>query len=105
MICLAAAIQLHPASRTVPKISSEPARTCAQPTPAGPARPGPGIPDPSKQPKSSYIRFAAEQPNECWQSAFTPYPLADRTDTEILTWLDDHSPGSFPGQRKRPVSL
>jgi len=47
--------------------------------------------DPSKRPKSSYIRFAAEMPNECWQSGFTHYPLADGTDTEILTWLDDHS--------------
>ena len=30
-------------------------------------------------------------PNECWQSGFTRYPLADGQDTEILTWLDDHS--------------
>jgi transposase InsO family protein len=55
------------------------------------ARQGLVTPDPSKRPKSSYIRFAAEMPNECWQSDFTHYPLADRTDTEILTWLDDHS--------------
>jgi transposase InsO family protein len=55
------------------------------------ARQGLVTPDPSKRPKSSYIRFAAEQPNECWQSGFTHYPLADGTDTEILTWLDDHS--------------
>jgi transposase InsO family protein len=48
-------------------------------------------PDPSKRPRSSYIRFAAEMPNECWQSDFTHYPLADGTGTEILTWLDDHS--------------
>ena len=48
-------------------------------------------PDPSKRPKSSYIRFAAELPNECWQSDFTHYPLAGGADTEILTWLDDHS--------------
>jgi transposase InsO family protein len=48
-------------------------------------------PDPSKRPKSSYIRFAAEMPNECWQSDFTHYPLAGGTGTEILTWLDDHS--------------
>jgi transposase InsO family protein len=48
-------------------------------------------PDPSKRPKSSYIRFAAELPNECWQSDFTHYRLAGGTDTEILTWLDDHS--------------
>ena len=48
-------------------------------------------PEPRKRPKSSYIRFAAEQPNQCWQSDFTHYPLADGTGTEILTWLDDHS--------------
>ena len=49
------------------------------------------VPEPRKRPRSSYIRFAAEQPNECWQSDFTHYPLAHGTGTEILTWLDDHS--------------
>jgi len=49
------------------------------------------VPAPRKRPRSSYLRFAAEQPNECWQSDFTHYPLADGTGTEILTWLDDHS--------------
>ena len=48
-------------------------------------------PEPRKRPRSSYLRFAAEQPNECWQSDFTHWPLADGTGTEILTWLDDHS--------------
>jgi len=48
-------------------------------------------PAPKKRPRSSYIRFEADQPNECWQSDFTHYPLADGTDTEILSWLDDHS--------------
>ena len=47
--------------------------------------------NPKKRPKTSYIRFAADMPNECWQSDFTHYPLADGTDTEIITWLDDHS--------------
>jgi transposase InsO family protein len=49
------------------------------------------VPEPRKRPRSSYIRFAAEQPNECWQADFTHYPLAGGTDAEILTWLDDHS--------------
>jgi transposase len=40
------------------------------------ARNGLVAPEPKKRPKSSYIRFAAEQPNECWQSDFTHYPLA-----------------------------
>jgi transposase InsO family protein len=48
-------------------------------------------PDPRKRPRSSYIRFAAEQPNQCWQSDFTHYRLATGADTEIITWLDDHS--------------
>jgi hypothetical protein len=30
-------------------------------------------------------------PNETWQSDFTHYRLATGTDTEIITWLDDHS--------------
>jgi len=48
-------------------------------------------PEPKKRPKASYLRFEAAMPNECWQSDFTHYPLADGTDTEIITWLDDHS--------------
>lgn len=48
-------------------------------------------PQPRKRPKSSYRRFEASQPNECWQSDFTHWQLADGTDTEILNWLDDHS--------------
>lgn len=48
-------------------------------------------PNPRKRPRSSYIRFVAEVPNECWQSDFFHWRLADGTDTEILTWLDDHA--------------
>jgi transposase InsO family protein len=52
-------------------------------------------PQPKKRPKASYIRFAAEQPNQTWQSDFTHYRLADGTasgrDVEIITWLDDHA--------------
>jgi transposase InsO family protein len=54
-------------------------------------RAGAVTPDSSKRPKSSYVRFQAEMPNETWQSDFTHYRLADGTDTEILTWLDDCS--------------
>lgn len=49
------------------------------------------VPEPGKRPKSSYIRFAAEQPNETWQSDFTHYRLTTGADTEIITWLDHHS--------------
>jgi len=49
------------------------------------------VAEPAKKPRSSYIRFQAEQPNETWQSDFTHHRLANGTDTEILSWLDDHS--------------
>jgi transposase InsO family protein len=48
-------------------------------------------PTPQKRPKSSYLRFAAEQPNERWQADFTHWWLADGTHVEILNWLDDHA--------------
>jgi transposase len=59
-------------------------------------RAGTVVPAPEKRPKSSYVRFQAEQPNQCWQSDFTHYRLArpdgrPGADVEILTWLDDHS--------------
>ena len=54
-------------------------------------RAGAVTPDPAKRPKSSYVRFEADQPNETWQSDFTHYRLADGTEAEILSWLDDHS--------------
>jgi transposase InsO family protein len=54
------------------------------------------IPEPKKRPKSSYIRFQAELPNECWQSDFTHYPLtrpggSPGADVEVISWLDDCS--------------
>jgi transposase InsO family protein len=48
-------------------------------------------PQPHKRPKSSYIRFQAEQPNERWQLDITHWPLADGSDVEILNIVDDHS--------------
>src|SRR5215831_13789476 len=48
-------------------------------------------PQPHKRPKSSYLRFAAEQPNERWQADITHWRLADGTDIEILNIEDDHS--------------
>ncbi len=56
-------------------------------------RHGAVVPEPKKKPKSSYIRFEAQMPNECWQSDFTHYPLTDThafpKGIEIITWLDD----------------
>jgi transposase InsO family protein len=54
-------------------------------------RAGQVTPEPAKRPKASYLRFAAEMPNETWQSDFTHYRLATGVDTEIISWLDDHS--------------
>jgi transposase InsO family protein len=48
-------------------------------------------PEPRKRPKSSYRTIITAQPNECWQSDFTHWRLANGTDVEILNWLDDHS--------------
>jgi transposase InsO family protein len=48
-------------------------------------------PQPHKRPRSSYVRFAAEQPNETWQADFTHYRLATGVDVEVLCWLDDHA--------------
>jgi transposase InsO family protein len=83
-------------------------------------RAGAVTPDPAKRPKSSYLRFEAAQPNECWQSDFTHYRLADGTrhvthrggvrrieegtDVEILTWLDDCSRYALSVTAHRPVT-
>lgn len=48
-------------------------------------------PQPRKRPRSSYLRFEADLPNETWQSDFTHWQLASGTGVEILTFLDDHS--------------
>jgi transposase InsO family protein len=57
------------------------------------ARAGLVTPEPAKRPKSSYLRFAAELPNECWQADFTHCPLADGTDG-----------GSWPGSMTTPAT-
>lgn len=48
-------------------------------------------PQPQKRPKNSYHRFQADLPNQTWQSDFTHVQLKNGTDTEVITWLDDHS--------------
>jgi transposase InsO family protein len=48
-------------------------------------------PQPHKRPKSSYIRFEAQLPNETWQSDVTVFELKDGTKVEILNFLDDFS--------------
>jgi transposase InsO family protein len=61
-------------------------------------------PQPRKRPKSSYIRFQADQPNEMWQSDLMRCQLADGTDVEVLNWLDDHSRYLLSATAHRPVT-
>ena len=49
------------------------------------------VPQPKKRPRSSFIRFAAELPNETWQSDMTHWALGDGSPVEIVNFIDDHS--------------
>jgi transposase InsO family protein len=48
-------------------------------------------PQPQKRPRSSFIRFCAEMPNERWQADITHWKLAGGVEIEILNVIDDHS--------------
>jgi transposase InsO family protein len=48
-------------------------------------------PQPHKRPKSSYVRFEADMPNERWQADITHHRLADGSGVEVLNVIDDHS--------------
>lgn len=61
-------------------------------------------PQPRKRPRTSYIRFQADQPNQTWQSDFTHWQLADGTDIEILNFLDDHSRFLLGCKAYKPVT-
>jgi transposase InsO family protein len=54
-------------------------------------RRGQVVSQPQKRPRSSWRRFAADLPNECWQADVTHWALGDGTEVEILNVLDDHS--------------
>lgn len=49
------------------------------------------IPAPAKRPKCSLHRFVYPRPNDCWQSDWTGWYLADGTPVAIAGTLDDHS--------------
>jgi transposase InsO family protein len=49
------------------------------------------VPQPHKRPRSSWNRFEAMLPNECWQSDVTHWRLAEGTSVEIVNFIDDHS--------------
>jgi transposase InsO family protein len=46
---------------------------------------------PRKRPRSACHRFTYERPNECWQSDWTEWALADDSPVAIAGTLDDHS--------------
>jgi transposase InsO family protein len=48
-------------------------------------------PEPHKRPKSSYVRFNAELPNQRWQMDVTHVNLGGGAEVEILNIIDDHS--------------
>lgn len=48
-------------------------------------------PQPQKRPRSSFIRFEAQLPNELWQGDTTHWTLAGGTGCEIFDLVDDHS--------------
>jgi transposase InsO family protein/transposase-like protein len=47
--------------------------------------------EPRKRPKSATKRFCFCRPNECWQSDWTQWRLADDAEVAIAGSLDDHS--------------
>ena len=50
------------------------------------------VAQPHKRPKSSYVRFVADLPNEMWQTDITHVYLADdERPVEIINFIDDHS--------------
>lgn len=48
-------------------------------------------PQPHKRPRSSWVRFEASLPNECWQSDLSHWRLAGGAEVEIVNFIDDHS--------------
>ena len=60
-------------------------------------------PQPHKRPRSSWKRFEADMPNQCWQADVTHWHLADNTNVEILDIIDDHSRLAIAGHA-RPVT-
>jgi hypothetical protein len=57
-----------------------------------------------KRLRSSYWRFEADQPNQCWQSDFVHWALAGGADAEIINWLDDHSRCLLARSARSPVT-
>ena len=48
-------------------------------------------PQPQKRPRTSWIRFESDLPNETWQSDMTHWQLEDGSGVEIINFIDDYS--------------
>jgi transposase InsO family protein len=48
-------------------------------------------PQPQTRPRSSWIRFESQLPNETWQSDMTHWHLEDAQPVEIVNFIDDYS--------------
>jgi transposase InsO family protein len=59
---------------------------------------------PHKRPKTSWHRFASEQPNERWQADTTHWQLADGIEVEILNIIDDHSRLALASLPRRTIT-
>ena len=46
---------------------------------------------PQKRPRSSWMRFESDLPNETWQSDMTHWHLVDDQAVEIINFIDDHT--------------
>jgi transposase InsO family protein len=60
-------------------------------------------PQPHKRPRSSWKRFCAELPNQCWQADVTHWHLAHGGGVEILNILDDHSRLAIASLARRTI--
>ena len=49
------------------------------------------IPQPQKRPRSSWMRFESDLPNETWQSDMTHWHHEDEHPVEIINFIDDYS--------------
>jgi transposase InsO family protein len=59
---------------------------------------------PHERPKTSWHRFASEQPNERWQADTTHWQLADGIEVEILNIIDDHSRLALASLPRRTIT-
>lgn len=60
-------------------------------------------PQPHKRPKSSYVSFVADLPNECWQADVTHVEIETGEVFEVLNVIDDHSRACVASRAMRVV--